>query len=98
MRVQKESLTNAFIHFGVISVILDGYWIYQWQEGLVPYAAEGGADLGGFIRWLLGYVFLLAVILGAAWLNHRLFFRRLVSKKSWPYWSYFTWLSILAGG
>ncbi|MEL6675045.1 MAG: sensor histidine kinase [Bacteroidota bacterium] len=80
--------------FGVISLILLGYWLYCWQVGLVPYAADGSADLGGFIRWLLGYVFLLTLILGAAWLNHRLLFRRMVSRQSGPPWTYYSWLLI----
>lgn len=96
MRVLNVNWTKAALPlFGLISLILLGYWIYWWQLGLVPYATEGGADLAGFIRWLLGYVFLLAVILGAAWLNHRLQFRRLVSKKVGPHWTYFSWLLIL---
>jgi sensor histidine kinase YesM len=61
----------------------------------VPYASEGSEDLAGFIRWLLGYVFLLGILLGAAWLNHRLFFRRLVSNQSRPHWAYFSWLLVL---
>lgn len=85
----------SFPLFGLIGLILLGYWIYWWQQGMAPYAAGGGADLAGFIRWLLGYVFLLAVILGAAWLNHRLFFRRLVSKQPGPHWAYYSWLLIL---
>lgn len=81
--------------FMVVSLIMLVYWAYWWQLGLVPYASDGGADLAGFVRWLLGYVFLLALILGAAWLNHRLLFRRFVSNQSGPYWAYFSWLLVL---
>ncbi len=81
--------------FAGISLVLLGYWVYRWQQGLVPYAAGGGADLAGFIRWLLGYVFLLAVILGAAWLNHRLLYRKLLSRQTPLHWAYFSWLLIL---
>ncbi|NET32994.1 MAG: hypothetical protein F6K19_13415, partial [Cyanothece sp. SIO1E1] len=78
-----------------ISLLLLGYWIYRWQQGLTPYGAEGDADLAGFIRWLLGYVFLLAVILGAALLNHRLLYRKLVSRQIRLRWVYFSWLLVL---
>ena len=81
--------------FAGISLVLLGYWIYQWQQGLVPYSAEGGGDLAGFIRWLLGYVFLLAIILGASWLNHRLLYRKLVSRQTRLHWAYFSWLLVL---
>ena len=85
----------SFPLFGLFSLILLGYWIYWWQIGLVPYASDGSEDLAGFIRWLLGYVFLLGILLGAAWLNHRLFFRRLVSNQPRPHWAYFSWLLVL---
>lgn len=85
----------SFPLFGLVSLILLGYWIYWWQIGLVPYASNGSEDLAGFIRWLLGYVFLLTVLLGAAWLNHRLLFRRLVSNQPSPHWTYFSWLLVL---
>jgi len=81
--------------FAGISLVLLGYWTYRWRQGLVPYSADGGADLAGFIRWLLGYVFLLGVVLGAAWLNHLLLYRKLVSRQTRPHWSYFSWLLIL---
>lgn len=81
--------------FAAISLVLLGYWIYRWQQGVAPYTVAGGADLAGFIRWLLGYVFLLAVILGAAWLNHRLLYRKLVSQQTRLHWAYFSWLLIL---
>lgn len=96
MYVQSGYWTKASRYlFAGISLVLIGYWIYRWQEGLVPYSAEGGGDLAGFIRWLLGYVFLLAVILGAAWLNHRLLYRKLVSQQNRLHWAYFSWLLIL---
>lgn len=96
MYVQSAYWTKASRYlFAGISLVLLGYWIYQWQQGLVPYSANGDADLAGFIRWLLGYVFLLAVILGAAWLNHRLLFRQLVSPQSRLHWAYFSWLLML---
>ena len=85
----------SFPLFGVVALILIGYWAYWWQLGLEPYSAGGTADLAGFLRWLLGYVFLLSVLLGAAWLNHRIFFRRLVNKQAKPYWGYLCWLLIL---
>lgn len=81
--------------FGVTSLLLLGYWVYWWQLGLAPYKTGGGADLTGFIRWLLGYVFLLTILLGAAWFNHRVLFRRLVTQQSRPHWAYFSWLLIL---
>ena len=86
---------NSLLPFAIISLILLGYWAYWWQLGLVPYVADDGASLAGFVRWLLGYVFLLSLILGAAWFNHRLFYRKLVSNQSGPYWSYFSWLLVL---
>ncbi len=82
--------------FVAISLVLLGYWTHWWQLGLTPYTApDGSADLGGFIRWLLGYVFLLSILLGAAWLNHRLLFRRFVSQQTGPYWRYYSWLLVL---
>lgn len=96
MYVQSAYWTKASRYLFVgTSLLLLGYWIYRWQQGLVPYAADGGADLAGFIRWLLGYVFLLAVILGASWLNHRLLYRKLVSRPTRLHWAYFNWLLIL---
>ncbi|MEL6658065.1 MAG: histidine kinase [Bacteroidota bacterium] len=86
---------NSIVLFVVVALVLLGYWGYWWQLGLVPYTVDGGADLGGFLRWLLGYVFLLALVLGAAWLNHRLAFRKLVSQKARPHWSYYSWLLVL---
>ena len=81
--------------FATVSLLLLGDWIYRWQQGLAPYGADGDADLPGFIRWLLGYVFLLAVILGAAWLNHRLLYRKLVGRPTRLRWAYSSWLLIL---
>ncbi|MBX2870741.1 MAG: histidine kinase [Saprospiraceae bacterium] len=96
MQVQSGYWTKASRYlFAGISLVLLGYWIYRWRQGLAPYATDGGADLAGFIRWLLGYVFLLAVILGAAWLNHRLLYRKLVSRQTLLHWAYFSWLLIL---
>ncbi|MEL7222841.1 MAG: histidine kinase, partial [Bacteroidota bacterium] len=81
--------------FGIVSLLLLAYWSYWWQQGLAPYTTDGDGDLSGFIRWLLGYVFLLILLLGTAWLNHRLFFRRLINQQSQPHWAYFSWLLVL---
>mgnify|MGYP001794543680 CR=1 FL=1 len=86
---------RPFLLFAVVALLLLAYWGYWWQLGLAPYTVDGGADLGGFLRWLLGYVFLLILILGAAWLNHRLAFRRWVSQQSRPHWGYYGWLLAL---
>ena len=96
MSVPNANWTKSSLAlFGLISLLLSGYWIYWWQLGLAPYTSGDSADLAGFVRWLLGYVFLLMIILGAAWLNHRIFFRRLVGNQSRQYRVYFSWLLIL---
>lgn len=86
---------SSWLLFVFFSLALIGYWGYWWWLGLVPYIGEGSADLVGFLRWLLGYVFLLVVILGAALLNHRFFFRKFVSEGTGWNWYYYTWLLVL---
>jgi len=81
--------------FTVTSLVLLFYWIHWWQIGLRPIRTGEGADLAGFVRWLLGYVFLLAILLGITWINHRVLFRRLVRQQTSPYWLYLGWLLIL---
>lgn len=96
MRTPFANWTKAPISFfGLISLVLFAYWMYWWKWGLEPYTMDGGANLAGFLRWLLGYVFLLSLLLGAAWLNHRLFFRTLVAKQARPHWLYLSWLLVL---
>ncbi|MEM7367144.1 MAG: histidine kinase [Bacteroidota bacterium] len=50
---------------------LTAYWGWQVRESLIlQYAGEWG-QLGGFLRWLMGYVFILAGLLLLGWLNFR---------------------------
>ncbi len=96
MSERSEYWTKTPRYFFVaLGLVLIGYWVYWWQLGLAPYTGEGSADLAGFLRWLLGYVFLLVVIFGVALLNHRLFFRKFVSQRPGSHWYYYSWLLAL---
>lgn len=96
MRMPVDNWTKTPIALlGLVSLVLLAYWSYWWSLGLASYTTEGSTNLAGFLGWLLGYVLLLSLLLGVAWLNHRLLFRRLVARRPAPYWGYLTWLLVL---
>ncbi len=71
------------------------YWGWRLLSGLEGPVGEMLPDLGGLARYLLGVVLMLAVIVGVAYLNYRLAFRRwMLRDKTAPF--YWVWICVLA--
>ncbi|MDW3647205.1 MAG: histidine kinase [Bacteroidia bacterium] len=57
--------------FATLTLCLGGFWGFQLHESLTLQYAGEWDQLGGFVRWLLGYVVILLGLMLLAWLNFR---------------------------
>lgn len=94
MNAPKRNWSSAgLILFAVTALILALYWSYLLHRSLQEQYAGDPRQLDGFLRWLMGYVFIFAGLGFLGWLNYRLPYRFL---SAWPNrWIYRTWLLAL---
>ncbi len=73
---------------------------YLAKQFFTNYLKELGSEFGsseGFIKYIIGLIISLGVIILIAYLNYRFVFRKLIfdSKKQWFYWIWISFFSIL---
>ncbi|MEO1212389.1 MAG: histidine kinase [Bacteroidota bacterium] len=57
--------------FATLAIGLGGFWGFQLHESLTLQYAGEWDQLGGFVRWLMGYVVILSGLILLGWLNFR---------------------------
>lgn len=93
MKKPSKKWINALFILALVVVL--SYWAWLLRQSLLAQYGDDTARLAGFLRWLLGFVFLFGVLSLLGWLNFRIPFRRWylpVEKRAW----YYLWLVGLA--
>lgn len=74
-KMKKQSHTWIKWSFPLLLLVLAGYWGSLLQEAILLQYGENWERLGGFVRWLLGWLFLIGILLLICWANFRYPFR-----------------------
>lgn len=95
MRKRNQNWTKlGKIIFFFLIVSLIAFWGWQIRESLILQYGGEWDQLAGFLRWLLGYVFILAGLLLLGWLNFRGPYQWWHEKKGQK-WIFRSWMLIL---
>ena len=89
MSLIKSSKWGPWV-FAILTVGLGGFWAWQLYESLTLQYAGEWDRLGGFVRWLMGYVFILLGLIWLGWLNFKGPYQwwRIKPESSWAYRSW----------